>query len=352
MYVTAVFAVLVGLSSAAQARDGRTVYAENCAACHGDDGRGRPAREASLPVEPPDFTDCNFGTPEANTDWIATVHEGGYARGFSRTMPAFREVLTQPEIGAVVEYLRQFCRDPGWPRGELNLARPFFTEKAFPEDEAVVTVQGSGSNVTSTLVYEKRFGARWQLELTVPATYAEQMTGGWKGGIGDVAVGVKRVLATSLATGSIVSAMLEVSAPTGRYDRGLGAGTMMTEGSILAAQLVGPLFVQVHAGAAVAYDRAFPDEAFARVALGDQIVPVRFGRMISPIVELTTTRELDSSAATEVDVVPQLQITLSARQHIRAAIGVDVPVTERSRDISGLVYLLWDIADGTLTEGW
>jgi hypothetical protein len=64
------------------------------------------------------------------------------------------------------------------------------------------------------------------------------------------------------------------------------------------------------------------------------------------------TRELDSTAPTDLDVVPELQVTLSARQHIRAAVGVDVPVTDRSRDISGLVYFLWDIADGGLTEGW
>ncbi len=347
-----VLTALALFSSAAHARDGRSIYSDHCASCHGDDGRGGPAREASFPVQPPDLTDCNFGTPEANTDWIATVHEGGYARGFSRKMPAFREVLGDDEIAEVVQYLRHFCTDDSWPRGELNLARPFFTEKAFPEDEAVVTVQGARSNVTSTLVYEKRYGARWQLELTVPATYAEQMTGGWRGGLGDIAVGMKRVLFASLRTGSIVSAMLEVAAPTGRYDLGLGAGTTMTEGSVLAAQLVGPLFVQVHAGAAVAYDRSFPDEAFARVALGQQIVPVRFGRMISPIVEVTWTRELDSGAPNDVDVVPELQVTLSARQHIRAAVGVDVPVTDRTRDTSGLVYLLWDIADGTLTEGW
>ena len=348
----AMLVVLVLLPNAAQARDGRAIYGENCASCHGDDGRGGPARDASFPVELPNFTDCDFGTPEANSDWMATVHEGGYARAFDRRMPAFREVLTDSEIREVVQYLRQFCTDDAWPRGELNLARPFFTEKAFPEDEAALTVQGSRSDVTSTLVYEKRFGARWQLELTVPASYAEQMAGGWKGGLGDIALGMKRVLVSSLAAGSIVSAMLEVSAPTGRSDRGFGAGTTMTEGSILAAQLLGPLFVQLHTGAAVAYDRAFPDEVFARVALGQQIVPVRFGRMISPIVELTLTHELEAGAPTDFDVVPELQVTLSTRQHIRAAVGIDIPATERSRDISGLVYFLWDIADGGLTEGW
>jgi cytochrome c553 len=337
---------------AAQARDGRAIYAENCASCHGDDGRGESAREASLPIEPPDFTDCKFGTPEANTDWMATVHNGGYARGFDRRMPAFGELLSDDDIAAVVQYLRHFCTDDSWPRGELNLARPFFTEKAFPEDEAVVIMQGDRGSLTSTLVYEKRFYARWQFELAVPAAYVEQMTGGWHGGIGDIAVGMKRVLFSNLATGSIASAMLEVSIPNGRFDRELGAGTSMTEGSVLAAQLIGPMFLQLHAGAAIAYDRSFPDEVFARIALGQQITPVRFGRMFSPMVEVTLTRELESDAPTDVDLVPELQVTLSTRQHIRAAVGVAVPVTDRSRDVSGLVYFLWDIADGGLTEGW
>ena len=68
--------------------------------------------------------------------------------------------------------------------------------------------------------------------------------------------------------------------------------------------------------------------------------------------EAIAARELTSDATTEVDVVPEVQVTLSARQHIRAAAGVQGPVTERSRDTAGIVYVLWDIADGGLLEGW
>lgn len=336
----------------AYARDGRAIYMQNCAACHGPDGRGRPAREADLPKQPPDFTDCKFGTPEANSDWLATVHEGGFARGFDRRMPAFGQVLDDADILAVVQYLRQFCTDSSWPRGELNLARPFFTEKAFPEDEVVIIGAGSRSEVSGTFIYERRFAARWQVELTAPVTYAQQDGGGWAGGIGDLAFAVKRVLFASLASGSIVSLGAEVATPTGRFDRGLGAGTTMFEGSVMAAQLL-PYggFLQVHAGAGFAYDRSFPDEVFARGALGDQLRPVRFGRMFAPMVEVLASRELESEAPTDVDVIPELQVTLSARQHIRACAGVQVPVTG-SRDTSGLVYLLWDLADGGLLEGW
>ena len=32
----------------------------------------------------------------------------------------------------VVETLRSFCKEPGWPRGEMNFPRALMTEKAFP----------------------------------------------------------------------------------------------------------------------------------------------------------------------------------------------------------------------------
>jgi hypothetical protein len=35
--------------------------------------------------------------------------------------------------------VRTFCASDAWPRGELNLPRALVTEKAFPEDEAVLT---------------------------------------------------------------------------------------------------------------------------------------------------------------------------------------------------------------------
>ena len=87
----------------------------------------------------PDFTDCRFASREPSADWMAVVHEGGPVRGFSEMMPAFGEALGEEEIEKVVAYVHSFCRDRSWPRGELNLPRPLVTEKAFPEDEAVLT---------------------------------------------------------------------------------------------------------------------------------------------------------------------------------------------------------------------
>lgn len=352
--VLVALSVLAATTRVSARRDGPEVYRTHCASCHGSDGRGGPARAATYTDNVPDFTDCNFGTPEASADWRAVVTEGGRSRGLSRRMPAFAQVLSGPEIADVVQYLRSFCTSDAWPRGELNLPRPMLTEKAFPESEDAVTVAFSRTSATTTLSYERRIGARWQLELVAPFTMVEQPDGEWKGGIGDVAASLKRVLVASLATGTIASVQLEVAAPTGRVDRGLGAGTMMTEPSVMAAQLLpAQLFVQAQAGVGVAYDRSFPDEAFARLVAGAQLVPIRHGRMFAPMLELQVARELDAGSPTDVDVVPQLQVTLSARQHIRAAAGVQIPVTDRrDRATAGMFYLLWDWADGGFTEGW
>ena len=151
------------------ARTAPQIYATACAACHGSDGRGTPAVESGYPVVPPDFTDCSFATREPASDWVAVGHVGGPARAFSRLMPAFGEALSRDELELAVSHARAFCTNDDWPRGELNLPRALVTAKAFPEDEAVLTVTADGGAFTNKFAYEQRIGARSQFELVVPA---------------------------------------------------------------------------------------------------------------------------------------------------------------------------------------
>ena len=98
---------------------------------------------------------------------MAVVHGGGPVRAFSEIMPSFSEALTLGQIEKVANYLHGFCGDRSWPRGELNLPRALVTEKAFPEDEAVLTTSintTGASAVENEIVYEKRFGARNQMD--------------------------------------------------------------------------------------------------------------------------------------------------------------------------------------------
>lgn len=339
-------------------RSGEQIYADACVACHGGRGTGAPRALRGFELQPPDFTDCSFATREGNPDWLAMVHRGGPARGFDPMMPAFEGALTDEEIDRVIGYLRTFCAEPGWPRGELNLPRAFFTEKAYPEDEAVLTsgiaLQGRGS-VANELAYEKRLTKRVQLEIAVPFAFQDiDGASGWVGGIGDLALAVKGVLFESLPAGSILSAGAELSFPTGDEARGLGTGTWAATPFVSYGQLLpASAFVQAQAGVDLTFDTAkAPREWFARAAVGRSFTQGRWGRLFTPMVEALATRGFAASDAVEWDLVPQMQVTLSARQHVRADVGVRVPLFQPSAATALYVYLLWDWFDGSLTEGW
>jgi hypothetical protein len=313
--------------------------------------------EVGFDLPLPDFTDCGFATREPDADWDAVTHSGGPARAFDRMMPAFGAALTGDEIQAVLDYVRTLCPDPSWPRGELNFPRAMFTEKAYPEDEAVWTVDATAegpAGVANELVYEKRFGARNQVEIAIPFELTEREPGAWSGGLGDIALGVKRALIHSLRTGTIFSAAAEVIVPTGDEDDGVGKGVTILEPFLSFGQaLPRESFVQLQAGAELLTDRAYGEhELFWRGATGMSFTEGRFGRSWTPIVEVLGSREAVAGASTHWDLVPQFQVTLSIRQHIMANAAVRVPLDDASRPTRVLVYLLWDWFDGGLTQGW
>ena len=79
----------------------------------------------------------------------------------------------------------------------------------------------------------------------------------------------------------------------------------------------------------------------------------RWGRAWSPMLEILGALELEEGHAAEWDALPQLQVSLSTRQHVLINIGVRTPLSQRSeRGSSVLVYLLWDWFDGGLFSGW
>jgi mono/diheme cytochrome c family protein len=342
----------------AHARSAREVYQSSCAACHGIDGRGAPPGQVGFDTPLPDFTDCSFATREPDADWFAIAHDGGPVRAFHRRMPAFGEAIDAVEIQRAIEHIRGFCGEPSWPRGDLNLPRPLATEKAFPEDEAVFsTVVGTGATgtVTNEFLYERRFGARNQIEIAVPVAMAEGSSGAWSRGLGDVAVALKRVLFHSLNSGSILSATGELVLPTGDDAEGLGKGVGVVEPFLTYGQLLPRnAFLQAQAGAELPFDRAVAsNEAFWRVAFGRTYEQGRFGRAWSPMIELLGARELVAGEPVTWDLVPQIQVSLSKRQHVLINGGVRIPLNERGeRHAEVLTYFLWDWFDGGLFDGW
>jgi len=365
---TVLLAILVGVSPApASATQDQVstltatpeqLYQLACASCHGPDGRGTPQGGVSFDMPLPDFTDCSFASREPDSDWLAVTHDGGPARGFDSVMPAFGDALGVDEVQRSLDHVRSLCTDDAWPRGELNLPRPLATEKAYPEDEAVLTTivdaEGAGA-VTNKLVYEKRFGARNQVELVVPLAARAGTLGDWSGGIGDVAVGVKRAFFHSLRHGSIFSLTGEVAFPTGDEANGFGKGTAVVEPFATFGQLLpADAFLHVQAGFELPTDTDKAEqEVFWRFALGKSFTQGAFGRTWSPMLEVLGARELVDDESAQWDLLPQVQVTLNRRQHVMASVGVRIPVTDSShRNTQVLVYLLWDWYDGGFFQGW
>lgn len=330
----------------------------NCSACHGEDGAGAPATRLGFDLPLPDFTDCDFAKREANADWLAVASRGGPVRAFSRMMPALGDAMTEEEMRLALRHIRSFCADPAWPRGELNLPRALYTTKAYPEDEMVIDTTwdttDAAENVTSRVLYEQRFGKRSQFEVIIPWVWQETANE-WEAGLGDVGIGVKSALWHDWEKGYILSPGLEVLLPTGDDDRGLGSGTTRFEPYLSYGQLLGDgWFTQAQVGAAIPIDGAkAQEEVFARMAVGKAIYEGGYGRRWSPILELLWSDELGDGSTGNWDLAPQLQVTLSTRQHVRLAAGARIPLNNAGRrDPQFTVYLLWDWFDGGFFEGW
>jgi len=331
--------------------DGEYIFKNNCATCHGADGKGSPQSVIGFDAPLPDFTDCPTNTVEPFGDWNSVVHRGGPIRGLDHHMPAFGDALSDEQIESVVKYLWSLCDNPSWPRGDL-------TEKAFPESETVwttgVTTSGAKS-VGNTLVYERRIKQRSQYEISIPLNFQQTEQGGaWNRGIGDVEFALRRSFYANLDKTLIVAAGGAVTLPTGKENLGLGEGVTIWEPFAMFGKGIGANgFLQMHGGAEFPTDTAKkPREMYLRGVYGyTYAVDHGFGRAWTPMAEVVMAR--DAGGDVETDIVPQMQVSLSKLQHILLSVGVSIPATERTgRHPQFLTYFLWDWFDGGLFQYW
>src|SRR5438270_1456747 len=345
-----------------QLDSGEHIYKTACVACHGPDGRGTPKSIAGFepPDSFPDFTRCDQTTAELDNEYRAVIIHGGQYRGFSQIMPSFKQAHTPEQINKVIGYLRHFCREDNpnsWPRGELNLPRAMVTEKAYPEDEEVVStaVNARGAPGSEThIIHEQRFGKKNQLEVDVPINFQDE-NHTWYGGVGDTTLGVKRVMFSNLRCGSIMALQGSVLVPSGNRARGFGSGTTTFETFAAYDQVFHNTSIQTQLGADLPrHTNIAPQSIFFNTAIGQTIMADHgLGRAWTPMFEFLADRDLVDGAKTNWDVLPQMQVTISHRQHIRGDLGVRVPVTNTAgRAVQLQLYLLWDWQDGKINEGW
>jgi hypothetical protein len=345
-------ALLVCCGSADAADDGGQLYEDACATCHGRDGRGAP-QGSSIAVPLPDFTDCNTVTREADADWGALATHGGAALGMSPQMPAFGDVLSRAEVQAILDYIRSFCRDPRWPRGELNFRRPVFVSKAFPEDEAVVapTVAQSGDEraAAAEMSIEGRIGARGQIELTVPLELIDHTNGPTVGGIGDLGLAYTQVVFASLPARSIVSLATDLIMPSGNRSRGLGDGTTTFAPALLSGHgLPGGFVLQTQFSAVLPIDvNRAPRRFLYRFALQYPLGPRK--NALVPALEFESAQKIAGTFQDYTVLAPTLYIPLSQRGHLAIGIGTQIPVSDhRPFDYRVGAFFLWEYLDGGL----
>ncbi len=348
-------------------RTGREVFQAACVTCHGSRGTGTDRSLLGFEdVEPPDFTDCKFTSREARNDWVGVAHSGGPVKGFSPMMPAFGKSLSMQQLENVVVYLKAFCPEKKWPPGEFNLPKALNTGKAFPEDEAVFafsTTFTGPMSVKGKLAVAARLGARHQIEGVIPFEVKEveyeesdeQTKYRWGEGAGDMALAWKSVLWFSNAARNIGSLTFDLILPTGdEYDQ-IGYGVFAFKPAMAFAQIIPYVgFLQLQGGAELSAD---PDRRahniFWRGVFGRTFRKGGFGRAFSPMLEFTGSIKPQVDDTPDWELVPQFQLALSKRQHIRFAAGLAIPINDYSeRQMKFMAYLVWDWYDGGLTEGW
>lgn len=105
MAAAALFAGAAGCSNDAGPAvpiDPAVMYAQNCARCHGADGRGDAELKKTLPVR--DFSDPTF-LAKANTEDIARTIMAGKGQ-----MPSFGASLSLPKIQSLSGYVQRLGR--------------------------------------------------------------------------------------------------------------------------------------------------------------------------------------------------------------------------------------------------
>ena len=251
----------------------------------------------------------------------------------ARSIGACRRSPTRsrtPRSRSVVAHLRSFCRDEAWPRGELNLPRAQFTEKAFPENEALVTTaidaEGPGA-----IDHARRLRA---------ALRRAEPDRNRAAGLGRER---RRIVARRRRRRRRRGQACPRPQPRARRDRerrrraraahrrrGLGARVTRVEPFVSFGQLLPVRRVRSGASRRRALERSDRAPNTRRSGAWRSAGASRGSSSDAPGRRCSSCSVRASSSQgerIEWDVVPQLQVTLSKRQHIMVSGGLQLPLT-------------------------
>jgi cytochrome c oxidase cbb3-type subunit 3 len=94
---------------AADAEQGRLLYRDNCAQCHGLEGSGKGINAPHLEVAPRNHTDYEEMNARTNEELFKAISEGGQAVNKSVLMPNWGHTLSEEDINNLIAFLRKLC---------------------------------------------------------------------------------------------------------------------------------------------------------------------------------------------------------------------------------------------------
>ena len=112
VFIVALWAVMLNtalVAYAADAEQGKKLYGQFCASCHGQSGKGDGPAAAALNPKPRDHTDKETMSKLSDDELLKVIKNGGASVGKSPLMPAWGASLKDDQIKDVIAYVRTLC---------------------------------------------------------------------------------------------------------------------------------------------------------------------------------------------------------------------------------------------------
>lgn len=108
----ALCAVMLGttlLAHAADVEQGKKLYGQFCASCHGQSGKGDGPAAAALNPKPRDHTNKEYMSQLSDDDLLNVIKNGGASVGKSPLMPPWGASIKDDQIKDIIAYVRTLC---------------------------------------------------------------------------------------------------------------------------------------------------------------------------------------------------------------------------------------------------